>query len=95
MSINWISWPTGGAIVEAMAIRRLKVIYDFHAVDMDAKPKHTLCGVKIESLCEDSSQFTRELPDCPRCKDKILRAQAAEAKRLRQIPPTPTEANRR
>jgi hypothetical protein len=85
--MKWICWPTSAAIVEKMEDRGLKVVYDYHAVNLDATPKRTLCGVKMDSLVDDSSQFTKELPDCPRCKDKILRAQATEAKRLMESKP--------
>lgn len=57
----------GGAAAERM--QGAKGAYLSHAVDTDTWTP--LCRVKINSLCIDSSLATQELPDCPRCRQKL------------------------
>lgn len=66
--IHWKTWPMGAATSERMEKRGLWAMLS-HAVDMDEM--RPLCGVKLASLVNDSSQWTHELPDCPRCRQKI------------------------
>lgn len=62
----------GAAEAERMELRKLPVIYNFHAVEAPCHDqKKALCGVKTFSLCMDDSLANNDLPDCPRCKTKI------------------------
>jgi hypothetical protein len=67
--MKWKTYPMGAACSERMERRGLVAHLD-HAVNLDTGK--TLCGVKTNSLCMDDSLATNDLPDCPRCRAKIV-----------------------
>lgn len=52
--------------------RRGKPAFHSHAVNHETGK--TLCGVRADFLCMDTSESADTLPDCPKCCAKIARA---------------------
>jgi len=72
---QWITLPMNGKAAERRERMGLPPAWQSHAVNL--LTDRPLCRVNADSLCQDSSLATADPPDCPVCRGKIARMEAA------------------